>query len=276
MTAEPLRVRWPCSACTTPYWPPEVTIQWLAVVIPFALLALRPLRRLSRPYKILVWFVISTLVSIPAAFAVVAIATARAISSFLEGGAPPSGAALSLQLLLVVLLSLGVAAGYRIAVFRVIGRDLRPGAPPPPPGPAADAGAEQRLRWIGAAQHGNVTLYSGRNPFLGAGDTARAWTIAVELDRTPGPRDGSGSARPLVEIDPVELHTFVRERLAQTSAQSHPAGIINLRIRDQIVATGRAGVIIRVLTRILALTSEIWPNDKTGQPIKRSLIAYDH
>jgi hypothetical protein len=37
-----------------------------------------------------------------------------------------------------------------------------------------------------------------------------------------------------------------------------------------------AGVIIRVLTRILALTRVIWPNDKTGQPIKRSLIAYDH
>jgi hypothetical protein len=37
-----------------------------------------------------------------------------------------------------------------------------------------------------------------------------------------------------------------------------------------------AGVIIRVLTRILALTSVIWHNDKTGQPIKRSLIAYDH
>ncbi|WP_336216999.1 hypothetical protein [Nonomuraea sp. LPB2021202275-12-8] len=28
--------------------------------------------------------------------------------------------------------------------------------------------------------------------------------------------------------------------------------------------------------RILALTSAIWLNDKTGQPIKRSLIAYDH
>ncbi|GAA1726277.1 IS982 family transposase [Nonomuraea bangladeshensis] len=37
-----------------------------------------------------------------------------------------------------------------------------------------------------------------------------------------------------------------------------------------------AGVIIRVLTRILALTSVIWHNDETGQPIKRSLIAYDH
>jgi hypothetical protein len=38
----------------------------------------------------------------------------------------------------------------------------------------------------------------------------------------------------------------------------------------------RAGVIIRVLARILALTSVIWLNDKTSQPIKRSLIAYDH
>jgi hypothetical protein len=37
-----------------------------------------------------------------------------------------------------------------------------------------------------------------------------------------------------------------------------------------------AGVIIRVLTRILALTTAISHNDKTGQPIKRSLIAYDH
>ncbi|MEO3863926.1 IS982 family transposase [Acrocarpospora sp. B8E8] len=37
-----------------------------------------------------------------------------------------------------------------------------------------------------------------------------------------------------------------------------------------------AGVVIRVLARILALTAAIWHNDKTGQPIKRSLLAYDH
>jgi hypothetical protein len=36
------------------------------------------------------------------------------------------------------------------------------------------------------------------------------------------------------------------------------------------------GVIVRVLQRILALTTAIWHNDKTGQPIKRSLTAYDH
>ena len=37
-----------------------------------------------------------------------------------------------------------------------------------------------------------------------------------------------------------------------------------------------AGVIVRVLQRILALTAAIWHNDKTGQPITRSLTDYDH
>ena len=37
-----------------------------------------------------------------------------------------------------------------------------------------------------------------------------------------------------------------------------------------------AGVIIRVLSRILAITAAIWHNDRFDQPVKRSLIAYDH
>lgn len=37
-----------------------------------------------------------------------------------------------------------------------------------------------------------------------------------------------------------------------------------------------AGVAIRVLQRILALTAAIWHNWHTGQPIMRSLTAYDH
>jgi hypothetical protein len=37
-----------------------------------------------------------------------------------------------------------------------------------------------------------------------------------------------------------------------------------------------AGVVIRVLQRLLALTAAIWHNDHTGQPIKRSLLAYGH
>jgi hypothetical protein len=38
----------------------------------------------------------------------------------------------------------------------------------------------------------------------------------------------------------------------------------------------QGGVAVRVLIRILALTTAIWLNDKTGQPVKRSPIAYDH
>ena len=36
------------------------------------------------------------------------------------------------------------------------------------------------------------------------------------------------------------------------------------------------GVTVRVLQRILALTAAIWHNDMTGQPVMRSLLAYDH
>ena len=37
-----------------------------------------------------------------------------------------------------------------------------------------------------------------------------------------------------------------------------------------------AGVIVRVLHRLLAMTTAIWHNDHAGQPVRRSLIAYDH
>jgi len=37
-----------------------------------------------------------------------------------------------------------------------------------------------------------------------------------------------------------------------------------------------SGVIARVLQRMLAMTTAIWHNDLTGQPVKRSLLAYDH
>jgi hypothetical protein len=37
-----------------------------------------------------------------------------------------------------------------------------------------------------------------------------------------------------------------------------------------------AGVLIRVLQRLLALTAAIWHNDHAGQPVRRSLTAYDH
>src|SRR6266508_1139356 len=37
-----------------------------------------------------------------------------------------------------------------------------------------------------------------------------------------------------------------------------------------------AGVMVRILQRILALTAAIWHNDHTAAPVHRSLTAYDH
>ena len=37
-----------------------------------------------------------------------------------------------------------------------------------------------------------------------------------------------------------------------------------------------AGVMVRILQRILALTAAIWHNDKASAPVHRSLTAYDH
>ncbi|MEV5049871.1 IS982 family transposase, partial [Streptomyces griseoincarnatus] len=36
------------------------------------------------------------------------------------------------------------------------------------------------------------------------------------------------------------------------------------------------GVAVRVAQRVLALAAAIWHNQKTEQPVMRSLIAYDH
>lgn len=36
------------------------------------------------------------------------------------------------------------------------------------------------------------------------------------------------------------------------------------------------GVLVRVLQHLMALTAAIWHNDRTGQAVRRSLLAYDH
>ena len=58
-----------------------------------------------------------------------------------------------------------------------------------------------------------------------------------------------------------------------SNQSSTPKGQLNLEGHGGKTPTG---VLVRVLQRILALTTAIWHNDHTGQPIKRSLLAYDH
>ena len=56
---------------------------------------------------------------------------------------------------------------------------------------------------------------------------------------------------------------------------------VNDTLKDQLGLEhhgGRttAGVTVRVLQRVLAMTAAIWHNWHTGQPIMRSLTAYEH
>jgi hypothetical protein len=56
---------------------------------------------------------------------------------------------------------------------------------------------------------------------------------------------------------------------------------VNQTLKAQLDLEGHGGrteegVLTRILYRLLALTAAIWHNDKTGQDVKRSLIAYDH
>jgi hypothetical protein len=45
---------------------------------------------------------------------------------------------------------------------------------------------------------------------------------------------------------------------------------------EQLGGLTPRGVLVRVLQRLLAMTTAIWHNDHTGQPVRRSLLAYDH
>ena len=138
---------------------------------------------------------------------------------------------------------------------RTLGEWLSPGASAPP-FERSTARVENRLAEIDAAQRGNLTLYSGEDPFLGAGDApfkwrkadervgsnARAWSVCIELNREgvhrgiydPEPR---GRAR----IDPVDLHSVLRKRLHELNDPMLPPNerIAALSVDDHVVGEGR-------------------------------------
>lgn len=108
---------------------------------------------------------------------------------------------------------------------------------------------EQRLGVIDTAQHGNVVLHAGFEPFLGAGRRFRAWSIATEL--RPGGEREDGAAPETAEtanpprpghvpVDPVELVGHLRRRLAAMRGHDLPERerVSGLQLRDQVIASG--------------------------------------
>jgi hypothetical protein len=78
---------------------------------------------------------------------------------------------------------------------------------------------------------------------------------------------------PKGEPEPAGAHLFKPLRQLIESVNASFKGQLDLERHG-----GRtpAGVAVRVLQRILALTAAIWHNEKLGQPTLRSLVAYDH
>lgn len=173
------------------------------------------------------------------------------IFSAVDGGATPSlgPLATSAKTLVVVLAFLAligtVLVGYSYSMFRTFNDKLRPGA-----GAGrfdrASAEVEARIAEVAAAQRGNMTIYGGDNPFIGTGPRLRNedWSIAIELDRAPGP--GNGSSRPTrksgsyVPIDPVELHQVIRMRLLKVKDEGLPENerISALSMHDHVAGDG--------------------------------------
>lgn len=138
---------------------------------------------------------------------------------------------------------------------RTLGEWLSPGARPRP-FERSTARVETRLAEIDAAQQGNLTLYGGEDPFLGAGDppfkwrkadervgaNTRAWSICIELNREGAPRDVfRPNPHSRVRIDPVELHGVLRKRLHELNDPDLPPNerIGALTVDDHVVGEGR-------------------------------------
>jgi hypothetical protein len=75
------------------------------------------------------------------------------------------------------------------------------------------------------------------------------------------------------EPQPAAAHLFRPLRQVIESINQTFKGQLDL---ERHGGQSPAGVTVRVLQRILALTAAIWHNDHTGQPTARSLVAYDH
>jgi hypothetical protein len=134
----------------------------------------------------------------------------------------------------------------------------------------AGAKADERETLIGifeadphlVADRPGQTLIADKN-YFGAGFETRITQAGLRL------------LRPTRKGEPERAGAKLLKPLRQTVES------INQTLKGQLDlerhgARTPAGVTVRVLQRLLALTAAIWHNDKTGAPIHRSLTTYDH
>ncbi|WP_157241179.1 hypothetical protein [Catenuloplanes japonicus] len=157
-----------------------------------------------------------------------------------EAGVSPLG-----QIAIAALIgaaALIVTSAVRTVMVRALSIDLRPGH--------SDRGAtvasvriEDRIARLSAAQRGNILLHSGKNPFLGAGGVLNAWSMAMELKPDEDGDDRPDRPRRAVEVDPVALNRYVKQRLASLRSTDlrEAERMSGLTLRDQVVSAGVGG-----------------------------------
>jgi hypothetical protein len=158
----------------------------------------------------------------------------------------PAASGTNTAIVVTILLALLAAtlAVYYYGAFTTLSQRLSPDAPTGNVVVTA-AHVEARIAEIDAAQHGNVTLYGGENPFIGTGGRGRSWSIAVELDRAAGAADPNRWLHPRqsddVSVDPVELHGVLRRRLLKLKDPGLPENerIAALAVQDYVVGEGQ-------------------------------------
>ncbi|HKS44834.1 MAG TPA: hypothetical protein VJT49_06895 [Amycolatopsis sp.] len=140
----------------------------------------------------------------------------------------------------IILLMYGVVAWDLLSNRRVLVRDLartrfRPEAAPSP----REEWLTHVLATIDQTQHGNATVYSGFNPFLGHGTPQKGWAFALPMWRR-----GRENPDDTVDVDVPELIEHVRNRLRAIG----PAGtegelsdrLDDLRLSDRVFVNGEA------------------------------------
>ncbi len=139
----------------------------------------------------------------------------------------------------VVLALAAVLTLYRFQMISIITGDLERGRRPGKFRPEARE-IEQRLQVIADAQHGNILLHAGFEPFVGAGERVNAWSLAIELLAEETGDEPAGSPPKRVDIDPVDLVRHLRQRLAAMRTRDLPevSRVTGLQLRDQVISSG--------------------------------------
>jgi hypothetical protein len=135
----------------------------------------------------------------------------------------------------LAILALTVVVLFRNRAYGILAHELSPQSRTELP-KLPNNRVAQRMAWVSAAQHGNITVYSA-DPFLGAGSIARQWSFAMPLEPEEGRRGGPSQR---VAIDPVRLNQVLRDRLLRLRDPDMPESerVPGLYLMPHLVADG--------------------------------------